>query len=135
MGIVTVAAEGQHPAELPRDERESLGLSREAEAGMKLTMREHLEAIREIVAALSRQDFEAAARVAHEELGFPKHHQAMTRESGAVFPPKYQELALQHHREAEQLADVLTSRDLPRILTQLDRTIAVCVACHRAFKQ
>ncbi len=46
-----------------------LRLSQEAEAGMKLTMREHLEAIRDIVAALRRQDNEPAARTVHEELG------------------------------------------------------------------
>jgi hypothetical protein len=134
MEMITCAADGRSAGAPPPDERASLGLSREAEAGLKLTMREHLEAIRDIIAALSRQEFETAARVAHEELGFQKHHQAMTREAGAAFPPKYQELALQHHREAEALADVLSSRDFSPILTQLGRTVAACVACHRAYR-
>ncbi len=116
------------------DRRAALGVGPTAEMGLKLTMREHLEAIRDIVAALGRQDFEQAAKVSHEELGFPKHHQAMEREAGATFPPKYHELAMAHHREAEDLARLLPSRDLKRILPQLDKTIGACVDCHRAFK-
>jgi hypothetical protein len=112
----------------------ALGLGSAAEAGMKLTMREHLEAIRDIVAALGRQDFEQAAKVAHEELGFPKHHQAMQREGGATFPPKYHDLAMAHHQEAEDLAKLLPSKDLKTILPQLGKTIGACVSCHKAYK-
>ena len=52
-----------------QDERVALGLNRAAEAGMRLTMREHLEALRDILAALNQQEFDAAAKVAREELG------------------------------------------------------------------
>ena len=116
------------------DERRTLGLGPAAEGGLKLTMREHLEAIQAIVSALGREEFERAAAVAHEELGFPKHHQAMEREAGATFPARYHELAMAHHREAEDLAAVIPSHDLKTILRQLDKTIGACVACHRAFK-
>ena len=122
------------PGDSHPDERAALGLSQAAEAGLKLTMREHLEAIRDIVAALGRQDFEQAAKVAHDELGFPKHHQAMQREGGVTFPPKYHELAMAHHQEAEDLAKVLPSKDLPTILPKLEKTIGACVSCHRAYK-
>jgi hypothetical protein len=117
-----------------QDERVALDLSEQASAGMKLTMREHLEAIRDIVAALGQQDFEQAAKVAHEELGFLKHHQAMQRESGATFPPKYHELAMAHHQAAEDLAKVILSKDYRTILPQLERTIGACVSCHRVYK-
>ncbi len=117
-----------------KDTRVPLGITPAAAAGLQLTMREHLEAIRDIVAALGQQDFERAAKVAHDELGFPKHHQAMQREDGATFPPKYHELAMAHHQAAEDLAKVIPSKDLRTILPQLDRTIEVCVACHRAYQ-
>jgi len=142
---LTAVGEAQHdhgrsmikegtPGDSHPDERAALGLSQAAEAGMKLTMREHLEAIRDIVAALGRQEFEQAATVAHKELGFPKHHQAMQREGGATFPPKYHELAMAHHQEAEDLAKVLPSKDLQTILPKLEKTIGACVSCHRAYK-
>ncbi|MCX5728093.1 MAG: hypothetical protein NTZ28_04520, partial [Nitrospirae bacterium] len=108
-------------ADKQQDARMALGLSQAAEAGMKLTMREHLETLQAIVAGLSRQEFEQAAKVAHEELGFPKHHQAMQREAGATFPPKYHEFAMAHHQAAEDLAAVIPSQDIKQILPQLER--------------
>ncbi len=122
------------PIESRQDERAVLGLGQAAEEGLKLTMREHLEAIRDIVVALGRQDFDQAAKVAHEELGFPKHHLAMQREAGATFPPKYHELAMAHHQAAEDLATVISSKDLKTILPQLEKTIGACVSCHQAYK-
>jgi hypothetical protein len=125
---------GAVSVESHRDERAVLGLGPAAEAGMKLTMREHLEAIRDIVAALGRQDFVQAAKVAQDELGFLKHHQAMKREAGATFPPKYHELAMAHHQAAEDLVKVIPSKDFRTILPQLERTIGACVSCHQAYK-
>jgi len=122
------------PAAAVPDTRTRLDLPPTAQEGLKLTMREHLEALQAIVAGLGRQEFEQAAKVAHEELGFPKHHQAMERESGATFPPKYHEFAMAHHQEAEDLAKVLPSKDLKTILPQLEQTIGACVSCHRAYK-
>jgi len=142
---LTAAGEAQHeqghpmikegaPTDSRQDERVALDLSQEAQAGMKLTMREHLEALRDIVASLGRQEFEQAAKVAHEELGFPKHHQAMQREAGATFPPKYHEFAMAHHQAAEDLAAVIPSQDIKQILPQLERTMQACIVCHQAFR-
>jgi hypothetical protein len=142
---LTIVVEAQHdhghpvikdvvPVDKQQDERVALGLSQAVETGMKLTMREHLEALRDIVASLGRQEFEQAAKVAHEELGFPKHHQAMQREAGATFPPKYHELAMAHHQAAEDLAAVIPSQDIKQILPQLDRTMKACTVCHQAFR-
>jgi hypothetical protein len=127
-------AKGGSSVESQRDERMALAMGSAAEAGLKLTMREHLEAIHDIVAALGQQDFEQAAKVAHEELGFLKHHQAMTREAGATFPSKYHELAMAHHQAAEDLAKVIPSKEYRTILPQLERTIGACVSCHQAYK-
>lgn len=117
-----------------KDTRAPLGITPAAAAGLQLTMREHLEAIRDIVAGLGRQDFEWAAKVAHDELGFPKHHEAMKRETGGTFPPKYHEIAMAHHQEAEDLAKVIPSKDLKTILPQLEKTIGACISCHQAYK-
>jgi hypothetical protein len=117
------------------DLRVSLGLKPEAREILKRTMREHLEALDAIVEALSRKDYEKAAGIAHERLGFPKHHQAMQQERGMKFPAKYQELAMAHHDAAEELAKAVPSKEMGEILTHLDRTIKACVACHEAYKE
>lgn len=98
------------------------------------TMREHLEAIDAIVAALAQGDYDGAAATAHRELGFPKHHQVMMREGGAKYPPRYTELAMAHHKAAEDLAQAIAGREMPAILGRLDETIRACTACHRAYR-
>ncbi|MDH4361943.1 MAG: cytochrome c [Nitrospirota bacterium] len=114
--------------------RTALNLPPAAQDGLRLTMREHLEAIEAIVAALAREDFTRAATLANEELGFPKHHVAMQREQGATFPPAYHDLAMAHHQAAEALGAVLPTKDLQQILPQLEQTIHACVKCHQAFR-
>jgi hypothetical protein len=102
--------------------------------GLKLTMREHLEAIDAIVGALGREDFARAAILTNEELGFPKHHVAMQREQGATFPPEYHKLAMAHHQAAESLGAVIPTKDLKQILPHLEQTIHACVKCHQVFR-
>ena len=97
-------------------------------------MREHLEALQKILATLAGDDYEKAAAIAHEELGFPKHHQAMQREKGFAFPSGYQKLAMTHHQVAEDLAEVIPSKDTPRIFENLNLTVKACVNCHQTYK-
>jgi hypothetical protein len=122
-------------SEATRDFRAPLDLNPEAREVLKRTMRDHLEALGAIVGALSRGDYEKAAGIAHERLGFPKHHQVMQQERGEKFPDEYRKLAMAHHGEAEELAKVIPSKDMKSIMAHLDRTIDACVACHRAYKE
>lgn len=39
-----------------------------------------------------------------------------------------------HHRVAEELAEIIPSKDMKRILPHLERTMKACVACHQAFR-
>jgi hypothetical protein len=122
------------PYVMATDTRQILGFSGAAQEAVNQTMREHLEALHAIVAALAREDYEKAAVIAHEGLGFPKHHQAMQREQGASFPPEYQKLAMAHHQVAEDLAKIIPSKDIRRILPHLEGTMKACVVCHQAFR-
>jgi len=116
------------------DSRISLKLDPQVQVMLKQTMREHLEAIEMIVSALAREDYKTASVVAHEELGFLKHHQVMQRERGVSFPKRYQDLAMAHHQAAEALADIIPTREMKPILQKLDLTLKACLDCHRAFK-
>jgi hypothetical protein len=111
-----------------------LDLEPAQQEALKATMREHLAAIEAIVAALARQDYQKATDVAHFDLGFPKHHEAMQREQGASLPKKYQELALAHHQAAEDLAEAISAKEMTPILQKLSKTIQACTACHKAYK-
>jgi hypothetical protein len=112
---------------------ERLDLSPAQKDALKATMREHLAALETIVSALARQDYEKAGEVAHFELGFPKHYEAMQREQGEGLPKKYQELALEHHQAAEDLSEAIAAKETSPILQKLSKTIQACNACHGAF--
>lgn len=118
---------------LPNDHL-TLDLSPSAEQTHRAVMREHLEAIQEIVGALAHGDFSKAEDITRTQLGFAKHREAMRRQQPEAFPPAYHDLAMAHHEAAEELAHVIPSQDLKQILLKLDRTLEACVACHRAFK-
>jgi cytochrome c' len=127
---------GDEPIASPQtiDRRIPLKISPATQEAVRRTMREHLDALRAIIASLAQEDYAKAAAVAHEELGFPKHHQVMMREQGATFPPEYRELAMAHHQVAEELAQVISSKDMKQILPHLERTMKACVSCHEAYK-
>ncbi len=43
--------------------------------------------------------------------------------------------AMAHHHAADDLSKVIPSKQLPRILPALARTLQACVACHRVYKR
>lgn len=116
------------------DSRISLKLEPAQREALKATMREHLDAIEAVIAAVAEENYRKASEIAHKELGFPTHHEAMQREQGASLPEKYQELAIKHHQAAEDLAEAIQTKEMKRILRKLDETIKACLDCHRAYK-
>jgi hypothetical protein len=116
------------------NERLTLDLSPSAKKTHRAVMREHLEAIHEIVGALAQGDFSKAEEITRTQLGFAKHREAMRRQQPEAFPPVYHDLAMAHHEAAEELAHVIPSQDYKQILLKLDKTLEACVACHRAFE-
>lgn len=134
-GQTNTRGEQDTVADSARDQRIALDLPPSVRNGLNQTMRKHLETLQAIVSTLARGDYKEGAQIAHEELGFPKHHQAMQREQGASFPKRYQDLAMDHHQKAEELAKVISSKNMKEILPALEQTIKACNTCHRAFKQ
>jgi len=116
------------------DERESVALSPQAAVAHRAVMLQHLESVQQIVAALGREDFETARQITESHLGFFMHREAMQRQQPADFPPAYHDLAMAHHQAAEELAGVMPSHDLKRILPKLDGVLKACMACHLAYR-
>ncbi len=111
----------------------TLGLDSGAQIALNAVMREHLEAVHQIVEALAEEDFQRAQTVTEEQLGFAKHREAMRRQMPQNFPPEYHDLAMAHHHAADDLSKVIPSKQLPRILPALARTLQACVVCHRGY--
>lgn len=101
-------------------------------------MRDHLKAIQEIQAALSQEQFDAAARVAEQRLGMSSLGRHGAEESSKVMPAGMAAIGTQMHRAASQFAivarDASTTGDVKATLKALSHLTAQCVACHAAYK-
>ncbi len=129
----TSSARGVTPVHLP-DVRTPIPLEAEARQEHRAVMLQHLETIQAIVAALADEDYRLAQGLTESHLGFFMHRYAMARQEPADFPPAYHDLAMAHHAAAEQLADVMPTNDLKRILPEFNNVLKACVACHLEYR-
>ncbi|MEW6544658.1 MAG: hypothetical protein AB1411_13760 [Nitrospirota bacterium] len=118
----------------PPETRQRLVVPPDTKREARAVMRQHLESVQQIVAALAREDFEQAQGLTETHLGFFMHRQAMQKQRPEDFPPAYHDLAMAHHEAAEDLARTMPSRDLKQILPKLDSVLKACVACHNAYR-
>lgn len=119
----------------PFEKQVSLGLDQSALEAHRAVMQDHFKAVHEIVAALAEGQFELAQNLTETRLGFSKHREAMRKQKPEIFPPAYHDFAMAHHQAAEDLAKVISSKNLNRILPHLERTLKACVQCHENFKR
>jgi hypothetical protein len=99
----------------------------------KQNMREHLEAVQEIVVALAAEDFEGVAR-ASARIGFSEQMGQMCTHMGAG-APGFTEQALEFHHTADRISAAARERDRARVLAELGATLRTCTGCHAAWKQ
>jgi hypothetical protein len=99
----------------------------------KQTMREHLGAVQEIIAALGSDDFDAVQRSA-TRLGFSEEVGQMCEHLGAA-SPAFTKQALAFHHTADRIATAARDHDRSRVLVELSTTLQACTACHAAWKQ
>jgi hypothetical protein len=116
------------------DTRHPIPLSSQAGKQHRVVMLQHLETIQGIVSALAEEDYELAKGLTETHLGFFMHRQAMASQQPENFPPAYHDLAMAHHQAAEDLAQIIPTKDLKQILPKLDGVLKACVACHLEFK-
>jgi hypothetical protein len=99
----------------------------------KQNMREHLQAVQAIVAAVGARDFDAIGRAA-ATIGFSEQMGQMCDHMGAG-APGFTEQALRFHHTADKISDAARTRDMPGVLIGLTDTLATCTGCHSTFKQ
>lgn len=119
---------------LTPDTRHSIPLSSSAGKEHRAVMLQHLETIQVIVNALVEEDYELAQGLTEMHLGFFKHRQAMAHQEPEKFPAAYHDLAMAHHEAAEELARIIPTKDLKRILPSFNNLLKACVACHLEYK-
>ena len=99
----------------------------------KENMREHLEAVQEVVAAVALRDFGKVAAAANK-LGYSEAMGRMCEHMGAG-APGFTEQALAFHRTADSIAEAAKAEDQTAVLAALGQTLTACTGCHATYKQ
>jgi hypothetical protein len=118
----------------PTDTRAAVLLSASAHDEHRAVMMQHLESIQLIINALAEENYELAKGLTESHLGFFRHREVMARQQPENFPPAYHDLAMAHHKAAEQLAGIIPTKDLKQIMPKLNEVLKACVACHHEYR-
>ncbi|HKO46149.1 MAG TPA: cytochrome c [Polyangiaceae bacterium] len=99
----------------------------------KANMREHLEAVQEVVAGAAAGEFDKVA-LAAKRMGYSETMGRMCEHMGAS-APGFTEQALSFHHTADEIAAAATKQDGPAVLAALSKTLRACTSCHATYKQ
>ncbi len=121
-----------HMMKAGSDKRTSLQLPEQMKGQQLAMMREHLEAVNDIIADIAAGKFDAASQTAHQKLGLTPEMKKMCNMFGN---DDFRKLGLAFHKSADHLGDVLKTGDLKRSLSALHITMNSCVQCHATFRQ
>jgi hypothetical protein len=102
------------------------------------SMRDHLFALQEIDIALSKGDFDNAARIAEQRLGMSSLELHGAAYIAPYMPQGMQDIGTQMHRSASRFAveaqNASVGNDVRPALAALGAVMQQCVACHAAYR-
>ncbi|MFN2350116.1 MAG: hypothetical protein ABR558_11190 [Thioalkalivibrio sp.] len=122
------------PALSQADDREMVEMPPMMQEHMLANMRDHLEAIDEILDALNQEDFDTAAKVAEFRLGMSSLESHGASHMAQVMPAAMREMGTGMHRAASQFARTAQEGDQLRAFRSLRAVTQSCVACHAAYR-
>ncbi len=115
-----------------KDMRTSMKLSEKMKQHQLSNMREHVEAIKNIVGLMAEKKFEDASNIAHTKLGLTPGMQAMC---DRFDNEHFRELGRAFHESGDDLGDALQTKNVNASLHALNKTMQYCVECHAAYRQ
>jgi hypothetical protein len=102
------------------------------------SMRDHLLALQEIDAALSKSDFDQASRIAESRLGMSSLELHGAAHLAPYMPQAMQDIGTQMHRAASRFAieaqNASVGNDVRPALAALGMVMQQCVACHATYR-
>ncbi len=105
---------------------------------MLANMRDHLDAMGEIQAALAAGKFGQAAEVAENRIGMSSLEKHGASHMAPYMPQKMQDIGTAMHRSASRFArtaqEAAVTRDLPKVLGALADLTQQCTACHASYR-
>ena len=115
-----------------KDNRISLKLNPQMKQHQLMNMRSHVAAVKSIIDLLSDNQFDKAAKVAHLKLGLTEEMRKMCT---SFENKEFTNMGLEFHKSADNLGEVLKTRDKDKSLQALSVTMNYCVDCHATFRQ
>ncbi len=122
----------QHMMHSANDSRISLGLSPQRKQHQLANMRSHVKAVQTIVGLMAQDKFDEASQVAHSELGLTEEMRKMCSNFNNA---EFTKIGLAFHQSADELGEVLKTKDTKKSLEALHTTMNFCVQCHATFRQ
>ena len=127
-----------HQGAAGTDRRVAVPLPEPMRAHMLSNMRDHLNAMAEIQAAMAAGKHDEAARIAEQSLGMTSLAAHGAHESSKFMPEGMQAIGTQMHRGASRFATEVQNSaatgDLKPALSALSRVTQACVACHAGYR-
>lgn len=101
-------------------------------------MRDHLDTLARIQAALAAREHELAATLAEQRLGMTSLVRHGAHDAARYMPEGMRELGSAMHRQASRFAvsaqDAAVTGDIQPALASLAELTRACVACHSAYR-
>jgi len=123
------------------DERQLVKLPEMMRGHMLANMRDHLEALDEILAALAEGRDKDAARVAEQRLGMSSLDDHGAKHLAPMMPEAMREIGTSMHQAASRFARLAETADLDpspagqrKVHAALQEITAACTGCHAAFR-
>ena len=97
-----------------------------------MNMRDHLEAVQNIVTLLSSDKYDEASKVAYTKLGSTTEMKLMCASFG---DKNFETLGLEFHQSADKMSEIFKTRNKEKSLKALSNTVNYCVQCHATYRQ
>lgn len=129
---------GGAAASTPRDPRQFVEFPEAMRLHTIASMRDHLLALQEINIALSKNEFDVAARTAEQRLGMSSLDAHGAAHLAPHMPKPMQDIGTGMHRAASRFAveaqNASVGNDVRPALAALGAVMQQCVACHATYR-
>ncbi len=122
------------PLQAEDDKREFVHLPDRMQQHMMRNMRDHLQAIDEILSSLASDDLETAAQIAEQRLGMSSLESHSAAHMAKYMPQGMREAGNRMHSAASRFALKVEEGDLLFVYGTLADITSACVACHAAYR-
>jgi hypothetical protein len=130
-GILSLAAQ---TGAADQDTRTKVDFPDMMKAHMLGNMRDHLQAISEIQAALATGKLDKAGEIAEARIGMSSLIAHDAAHMAPFMPKGMQDIGTEMHHAASRFAITASEGDLPKALDALSKVTEQCVACHMNYR-